>query len=75
MSNLQTGYIVFDRKTGAYDGVYKRKLSAQGALESLTKRIPHADWVLQEYSGTPELPKSDFWLNIYEKEYHQGDMT
>ena len=71
MSNT-TGYIVFCRKTGAYDGVYMQKESAQGALESLTLKVPHADWVLQEYSGTPELPKSDFWLNIYEKEYSQG---
>ena len=70
MSNT-TGYIVFDRKTGAYDGIYMQKESAQGALESLTLRVPHADWVLQEYSGTPELPKSDFWLNVYEKEYRE----
>jgi len=70
MSNT-TGYIVFDRKTGAYDGIYMQKESAQGALESLTRRVPHADWVLQEYSGTPELPESDFWLNVYEKEYRE----
>jgi len=45
--------------------------STQEALESLTRRVPHADWVLQEYSGTPELPESDFWLNVYEKEYRE----
>ena len=71
MSNT-TNYIVFDRKTGAYDGIYVQKESAQSALESLTRRVPHADWVLKEYNGTPKLPESDFWLNLYEKEYREG---
>ena len=64
-----SAWIVFDRKTGAYDGVYKRKEMAQGALDSLTTRVPHADWELREFSGSPALPPFDFWVNIYEKEY------
>ena len=63
------GYLVFDRKTGAYDGIYKRKQSAQEALDSLSKRIPHADWVIQAHDGITKPPECDFWLNIYEKEY------
>mgnify|MGYP006265556375 CR=1 FL=1 len=63
-------WIVFDRKTGAFDGAYRRKEMAQGALESLTRRIPHADWVLQQWkTGMPRLNDHDFWINIYKKEY------
>ena len=65
------GYLIFDRKTGAFDGIYRSKASAQAALESITKRIPQADWVLQEHEGKAP-PESDFWLNIYEKESIKG---
>jgi len=65
---MNTGWIVFDRKTGAYDGMYKRKEMAQGALESLTKRVPQADWELKENVGNVKLPVIDFWVNIYEPE-------
>ena len=41
---IDYGWIVLDRKTGAYDGMYKNKEMAQNALDSLTKRIPQADW-------------------------------
>jgi hypothetical protein len=65
------GYLIFDRKTGAFDGIYRSKESAQLALASLTRRIPHADWVLQEHKGDAP-PDSDFWVNIYNKEYEKG---
>jgi hypothetical protein len=64
------GYIVFDRKTGAFDGIYLNKASAQVAFESLSRRIPQADWVLQEHKGEAP-PDSDFWVNIYEKEVYK----
>ena len=68
-----TGYIVYDTKKGAYDGVYLQKVSAKKALKSLRRRVPQANWVLHEHTGSPELPASKFWLNIYEKEYTQGE--
>ena len=64
------GYMIFDRKTGAFDGIYQIKESAQAALESLTRRIPQADWVLQEHEGKAP-PESDFWVNIYEKDVYK----
>lgn len=65
-------WIVFDRKTGAWDGQYRDKEMAQESLDSLTKGIPQADWVLQELFSPIDLLEDDFWVNIYEKEYLKG---
>ena len=72
MSNT-TGYIVYDTKKGAYDGVYLHKVEAEKALKSLQRRVLQANWVLHEHTKSPELPAAKFWLNIYEKEYTQGE--
>jgi|APGre2960657404_1045060.scaffolds.fasta_scaffold45278_3 hypothetical protein len=68
---IDYGWIILDRKTGAYDGMYRDKEMAQNALDSLTKRIPQADWELKQNIGNLELPEFDFWINIYEEKTWQ----
>ena len=65
--NYPTGYIIYDYHTGAYDGVYLSKESAKAALNSLKKRVPQANWVLQEHTKSPELGDAKFWVNVYKE--------
>jgi hypothetical protein len=59
-------YVIVDRKTGAWDGIYRTYDGASDALRSLKNRIPAADWDLQVPTSKPD--PNDFWLNIYNKE-------
>ena len=65
-------WIIFDRKTGAWNGIYRDKEMAQDSLDSLTTNVPQADWVLEKFTASKAPPEFDFWTNHYEKEYFKG---
>ena len=63
---MKVAFIVFEPKSGAWDGFYLQSSSASSAAKSLAKRFPKKDWfVIKVFPDEYKHYKAEkLWWNV-----------